>query len=234
MLSIPWDKLEKLQHDIGPELASILNKSGAAAAKSMKSLNVTISFDMTNPAAVEWIKRSAAELIELNIMPTSKEAIRNILTRSFEEGITAADSARLIREQIGILPRHAEAVEKYRQEMIALFEERGWITARQDANRLAGQYAQKLINYRAKNIARTESIRAANQGQQTLWEDAINKDLLTEADWEREWIASDPCPICTALDGTRAGMRESFEGGYFMPPDPHVNCRCSVGLVEKE
>jgi len=38
------------------------------------------------------------------------------------------------------------------------------------------------------------------------------------------------CPICAPLDGLTAGLEESFEGGFMRPPDPHPNCRCSVGL----
>ena len=236
MAAIPWERLERMQIDITPELQSVLNKSGAAAAKALVQKGIPISFDQVNPAAVEWVTAHAAELVTQNIIPSTQEAIRAILVRSFEEGETTADAARLIREHIGILPRHAAAVEKYRQSMIAFFTEKGIPSALADANNLAMGYARKLLNYRAKSIARTETIRAANEGQQFLWNQAIGKDVIRENEWEREWIADESertCPTCSALHGTRAPMRGPFEGGFMMPP-AHPMCRCSIGLAEKE
>jgi hypothetical protein len=159
MDAIPWDKLDQMQYDIDPELRSVLFKAGAVAARQLLPKGIKISFDQTNPAAVEWVRAHAAELVTQNIIPTTQESIRKILTRAFEEGITPADAARLIREYIGILPRHADAVEKYRQALIKKFrDDYKYVTWESDSARLAGRYAQQLINYRAKNIARTECL----------------------------------------------------------------------------
>lgn len=238
MGAIPWDKLEQMQHDITPELRSVLNKSGAVAAKQLLPKGMKISFDQTNPVAVDWVKAHAAELVTQNVIPTSQEAIRAIIQRSFEQGITASDAARLIREHIGILPRHADAVERYRQALIKRFKDQGSLVWEADSTRLAGRYAQQLINYRAKNIARTETIRASNQGQKELWSQAVDEELLAPAEWEREWIADETettCEICQGLDGKRAPLLNgTFPGGYDMPPDPHPSCRCGVGLVRIE
>jgi hypothetical protein len=160
--AVPWDKFDDLKIELNDELKSVLDKSGAVAAKSMPK-SMDISFDETNPEAVAWARNRAAELVERNIIPDSKDAIRAIITRSFEEGITPASSARLIREHIGILPRHADAVETYRQMLIDAGR------TEDDAAGLAARYAQKLVNYRANNIARTETINASSAGQDALW-----------------------------------------------------------------
>lgn len=213
-----------------------MNQSGAVAAKALLPKGIDISFDQTNPMAVNWVKNHAAELVTQNIMLTSQQAIREIIQRSFEEGLTPRHAATLIREQIGILPMHAEAVENYRQALIEKFKSQGLLTWESDSARLATRYATQMINYRAKNIARTETIRASNQGQKELWNQAIEQDLLRENEWEREWITDETertCNICSTLNGTRAAMNGTFPGGYEMPPDPHPSCRCSVGLVRK-
>lgn len=220
------------------ELESVLNKSGAAAAKALLPKGIKASFKQTNPESIAWVRTHAAELVTKNVIPTSQEAIRNIILRSFEQqDLTPAGAARLIREHVGILPNHTDAVEKYRQSLIAKFKAQGSVTWESDSSRLAMGYARKLVNYRAENIARTETIRACNKGQHALWRQAVSDDLLTPAEWERVWIASDPCGICIGLNNTRAPLEGPFRYGgksYMMPPDPHPSCRCAVGLVRKE
>jgi hypothetical protein len=231
MNAVPWDKLEKMQYDITPELQSILNKSGAVAAKALLAKGINISFDQTNPAAVEWVRAHAAELVTQNILPGAQESIRLIIQRAFDEGIPPYPASILIREHIGILPRHVDAVIKYQNSLIDKY-------GIDEAARRAGKYADKLLRYRAKMISRTECIRASNVGQQILWQSAVDKDLLRPDEWEREWIADETertCEVCQGLDGkTAALIGGTFPGGYEMPPDPHPQCRCSVGLVRKE
>ncbi len=230
MAAVPWDKLEDLKVELTPELKSVLDKSAAVAAKMLPK-DIGISFDQTNPAAVAWVKEHVAELIDLNIIPESQAAIRAIILRSFEEGIAPMDAARLIREHIGILPRHAEAVEKYRQELLTKFREQKLITAEQDAMRLAERYASKLINYRAKNISRTETLNASAAGQDALWQQAISEDLMDPAEWERVWIGGETersCKPCQNLSNTTAPMNGPFAGGI-MRPTRHPSCRCTLG-----
>jgi SPP1 gp7 family putative phage head morphogenesis protein len=229
MNAVPWDKLAEMKVELTPELKNVLDKSAAVAAKMMPK-GISIIFNKTNPEAVAWVEARCAELITQNIIPESRAAIRDIMLRAFNKGIPPRSAARLIREHIGILPRHAEAVNKY---YASLVEELG----EEEALRLAEKYAQKLINYRAKNIARTETIRASSQGQHELWRQAVEEDLLDPNEWERVWIADETervCGICQGLEGQRAPMDGPFPGGYMMPPDPHPSCRCAVGLQRKE
>jgi hypothetical protein len=88
-----------------------------------------------------------------------------------------------------------------------------------------------------KGLYTGNTIRASNEGQQQLWNQAIEQELIDPNEWEREWIADETertCEICMGLDGTRAPIDGTFEGGYARPPDPHPSCRCAVGLVRKE
>lgn len=241
--AVPWMELENLQFEISPELQKLVDQSGVETAKAMLDQGIDLSFTVKNPRAILWAKNHAAELIQQNIMPSSQQAIRELIERSFVDGITAPDTARQIREHIGILPRHGRAVDKYRKGLYKKFQGFGYIDWKSQADRLAERYAQKLINYRSKNIARTETIRASNEGQQEAWEQAIDKDLIRESRFEREWIADQTeltCPICRSLDSERAPLRDGLfkcsynEKYYKKPPDPHPSCRCGVGLVKKE
>ena len=235
MNSIPWAELEKLQPELTPELRGLLEKSAFAAAEALPK-GMTISFDVMNPEAVNWVRAHAAELVEQNIIPTSQQAIREIIERAFEEGMHPFESARLIREQVGILPRHAKAVDTYRKMLLTPRPE-GKGLLKTDADRLAMQYARQLINYRSKVIARHETLTASNEGQRQLWKQAKGEDLISDVDWERKWIITPDeklCSICVPLRGERAPIDGIYPSGYRGPPEPHPQCRCAEGLARKK
>ena len=92
---------------------------------------------------------------------------------------------------------------------------------------------------RATTIARTETIRAANEGSRAVYKSAgVNK---------MTWVAStDACPYCQGLDGTTVSVDEPFlkttdhfepEGsarplnlkyGDIPSPPVHPGCRCTI------
>jgi len=88
---------------------------------------------------------------------------------------------------------------------------------------------------RAELIARTETIRASNAGQQLAWEQATEEGLLTGNE-SQEWITTPDdrlCPICEPMDGVTVPLGESFDvaGDRIEGPPAHPNCRCTVGLT---
>jgi SPP1 gp7 family putative phage head morphogenesis protein len=87
---------------------------------------------------------------------------------------------------------------------------------------------------RSETIARTETMTAANAGQQEAWDQAVDKGLLTGTELQ-VWIVTPDdrlCPICEPLDGVTAGLDETFEvdGDAIDGPPAHPNCRCTIGL----
>jgi len=87
---------------------------------------------------------------------------------------------------------------------------------------------------RAETIARTESMRAANEGQSQLWDQATEAGLLTGNE-KQEWIVTPDdrlCPICEPMDGVTVGLDEMFDvdGDQIDGPPAHPNCRCTLGL----
>ncbi len=88
---------------------------------------------------------------------------------------------------------------------------------------------------RADLIAHTETMTAANKGQQVAWSQAVSSGLLT-GDEQQEWIATPDdriCPICESLDGQVVGLDDSFQddsGEEYDGPPAHPRCRCTVGL----
>lgn len=88
---------------------------------------------------------------------------------------------------------------------------------------------------RADLIARTETMTAANAGQQELWDQAVDDGLLTGNE-EQEWIVTPDdrlCPICSAMEGVNVPLGDLFDvdGDQIEAPPAHPRCRCVVALT---
>ena len=93
----------------------------------------------------------------------------------------------------------------------------GRVVKDKDAFRRAGKTVFKTAQRRATLIARTETLRAHNEGRKVFYRQVG----ITKVRW---LIADDSrtCPICRALDGKVFGIDE-VEG-----PPKHPGCRCTL------
>lgn len=196
-ISVTAATLQPLLEDA---FTKILQASGRKAARRIRkqvasrdlraAADVAFDFDVTDPRAVEWIQKHAAETIT-GISTTTREEIRDLIEEAF--------------------------VEQY------------------DIDELADKIGEVIDDpERAETIARTESMRASNQGQLEAWKQATDEGLLT-GDEEQEWIVTPDdrlCPVCEPLDGTKAPLGGMFdtELGKVDGPPLHPNCRCTIGL----
>ena len=107
-----------------------------------------------------------------------------------------------------------------------------WIAQQQE------KYARNLLHRRARNIARTETLRAANWGQREGWKQAIGQGVLP-ADSKRFWLVTPDdrlSPEHAQIPGMNPegrGMDEAFQtpDGPFVDPPTRTNCRCSTALM---
>jgi len=200
-----------------------------------------ISFDTTNSAAQLWASQHAGEMI-VGASAEMKAAVRDAMTAAFaDQGLPPAQSARLIRESVGLTKGQTNALNNLRTKLIEnpgkrvkagkvpIRVPKTGITADR-LDRALESYSTRLRNARALTIARTETIAAANEGQRLLWAQAVADGLLSPG-VRRVWIAANnPCPICQGLNGTTVGLQEPFAPGLYGPP-AHPRCRCSQGLA---
>lgn len=198
-------------------VAKVLQQTLAAGARVHAITGM--KFDAANPAAIAWAEEHAAELIA-DVTVNAQAAIRQVVVAGFENGVAPADTAKLIRASIGLTERDAVAVMNYQLKLI----NDGVVGATAKAEK----YAAKLTKSRAQTIARTETMRAANEGQQQLWEQAREAGLLDRTA-KKVWIVADPCPICAGMSGETVRIDQTFSIGG--DPPAHPNCRCTVGLV---
>jgi hypothetical protein len=83
---------------------------------------------------------------------------------------------------------------------------------------------------RAKVIAHTETMAAANEGQKQLWGQAVTDGYLNGGE-RMVWIVTPDdrlCPICEGQEDTMVPLGQQFPSGG---PPAHPRCRCTTGLV---
>lgn len=215
-----------------------------------------MAFDRTSPEAIEWARTRSSTLVT-QITAETREGIRQAIARAFSEGIAPRESARLIRELVGLRPDQVDAVLNARKRLIDAAT-RASRTGRAVAVKIPGapngvlkvppgglpparlqatlkRYAERQLRQRALLIARTETIAASNAAQQLQWAQAIRDGLLRGTEMQRWSTARDErtCPVCRPLDGVTVPLGQTFpsELGPLTAPPAHPNCRCAIVLA---
>jgi hypothetical protein len=186
---------------------------------------------------IDWYGASAAEGLVAQLVTAIDDETRLALEAAVHDeiayGLTPTETARLIRDRIGLNDQQAQALESYRQRLLASGMSSGRMLD------LTGRYADRLLNERTFLITRTETVRASSAAQSAWWDYAEQQGILQPDAMDVLWIStpdSHECPICDDLDGTRVAYGESFEtseGESVDAPPAHPACRCTVNLVSK-
>jgi hypothetical protein len=214
------------------------------------------AFDLINPRAVAWAERQAALLV-VEVTGETRAAIRAIVARMARGEIPISSAARQLQQIVGLTRQQATAVVNFRQTLEAraglradptmarrvLSDQQRALLARRLADTqarvdtLVDRYERRLLRQRTTNIARTESMMAANHGQRESWMAGRDQGLLPGTQ-EREYLITEDertCAICFPMQGQRAPLGMPYthplSGEQFMGPPLHVNCRCAEALV---
>jgi hypothetical protein len=218
------------QASFGAHLRGAADAAGLATGATVPTrAGITFAFDVLNPNAVISVREQAARLVR-EVSADTKAMIRTVIHRSFVEGIDAQKTARTIRDSIGLTSRMESAVWNFRKGLV----EAGGVEARVEG--AVSRYRDKLIRRRAETIARTEIMRASNEGQQNAWQQAVDKGFLTSTPVQ-VWIVTPDdrlCEVCAPMKGQRRAIGEAFvspaDGSRAKTPPLHPNCRCAIGL----
>jgi hypothetical protein len=218
------------QSSIVAHLRGALDAAGIATQPTIPSKgSVSFAFDLVNPQAVNWIRDNAARLVR-DITADTRTVIRDTIQRAFQDGITADQTARALRENIGLTSRMARSVDTFRANLM----ESG--STQSAAEAAATKYRARLIAQRAETIARTEIMRASNQGQQEAWRQAVDRGFLPDNPVQ-QWIVTPDdrlCEVCRPMKGQRRSIGENFvsptDGSTAKTPPIHPRCRCAIGI----
>lgn len=183
-------------------------------------LGINMVFDAVNPRAVLYGRFRSSSLIT-QVNHETIEAIRILIARGISEGIKPRDLRLLIERNIGLRTDQTRALEN--------FVQRGATEAQ------TKRYAKKLLRDRATLIANTESARAANEGQNEAWLQAVDGNWLPP-DQQRVWMVVNDQFLRDehrAMAGQVRGLKEKFvkPGGARINPGEEPNCRCSSALA---
>jgi HK97 family phage portal protein len=199
--------LESVKH---AAVASIVAANGGSRTKAdPPAASLQATFNLTNPRAVQTIQQSVATLIT-EINGGQRDAVRAIIERAFEVGLPPPQSARLIRDVIGLTSRQAQAVGKFELNLI----EQG--LAEDVIERRVERFAHAQLRRRSMDISRTETINAANYGQRELWKQGIDDGVLPGTQ-KRKWLVSPDDRldeiVCEPMSGQIVGVDEPFITG---------------------
>jgi len=217
-------------------LARAAGRGGVAESRGRvvvqkATIEITYEFDLENPAVGEWAETRAGELI-VELDRGTRESIRALVVRALREGGHPRQIARAIRPLIGLHHRWAVAVLNYRFKL----EAAGKLSASR-IEELTARYYAKLLRARARNIARTEILRATNAGKLVSWVDAYRNGYVGKVVPQKQWVATAGAEEgCAAADGQQVGLFDAFSttfGNLEMPP-AHPSCRCSAVLIVGE
>ena len=240
--ALPWFRFEAdltnaflpairdTQHRAMRGVLGILEDDTPADQIILTKQHITARFDLTNPQSVQVAARQAAEAVQ-QISASTKRAIREIIRRGQLGLLTVREQARKIRDLIGLTERQTGSVLNFERKLI----EQG-ITGQRLESMVLRKFEQTLSR-RATTIARTETIKSANLGQQDLWRQAADQGLIDRDKAQRRWIATSDdrvCPICLPMDGQLRPLEEPFvspfNGASVLVPGIHAACRCAVAL----
>jgi len=246
------------------ELEALADVPIEKAAKKPR-LGAELSLNLLNPEAVAFLQGYTMNLIRQVSLQT-RLAIRDVILTAFNEGGHPYEQAREIRNLIGLTQSQAAAVRRFRQMLqsgdpakMREVLERTLRDHRFDSTvmraiqvqttipkekvvTMVDRYYQRYLTYRAQTIARTESIRASCAGQQELWRQAQQQQLLDPERTRRKWIITPDdrlCEYCKAIralnpDGVRLDEEFVTEDGSVDQPPAHPRCRCAFGLFFPE
>lgn len=208
-------------------LRRLYTKAASEEVAKLRRSGIRMNLQMTDPYMIEAARRNAATLLA-NVSTETQKAVRSIIARSFEEGLRPRDAAKMIRSVVGLTDRQARSVFEYRSRLIA----DGYTDVQ--ATAAAEKMADRLLTYRAKTIARTETIAAATAGQLASWRAAQQRGLISTSA-RKVWITTADdrlCRHCLAMDGQEALLYSTFESGSgpLDAPPLHPNCRCAIGI----
>lgn len=245
------------------ELITVNNAAGATAALGASHATAeagaavaAFTFDRLDPNMIEALTTYRMDLIR-QMTASTLTNVQDALVTGLRRGWNPLKTARAIDDLIGLTDSQARAAANYRRlleagDLSALdrqlrdrrFDPTVERAVREDltlsdvqVDRMVARYRERMLQLRARTIARTETLRAANAGAHAGYAQMIARGDIPERSVRRHWLVAEDertCAICNSipiLNPDGVGFDEDFnssDGPIYAPPDPHPSCRCAV------
>ena len=182
--------------------------------------SITMMEDIAGDATVYRMSARVADITDGAI-----GGMREVLVDGLKRGVGADKLGRELRSFVSLLPQHATALRNYTEGLAANKNVSDAFAAK-----LSQRYRDRLLAYRALNIARTESMYAVHAGMMSGWLSLMQNGILIPQRTWIEWVVTEDdrlCDRCAPMHGKRVKMGiqfESSERGFPAGvPTPHVN-----------
>lgn len=225
---IPWDRLDSALEPAARSQREGMAEFGAVGLEAIPApARRELRYDYANPSLQALNRRRTAEWV-VGVTDGTRQSIRQVVEGQMTSGADIRQMAHRIKDVVGLYPRLARAHQNYVDGLV-----KAKVSPAQ-LDRLAERHYQRLLEYRARTIAKTETQFMANRGQYEVWKEAARQELLPRHS-EKSWIADgDPCEDCADMDGETVPLHDSWDtpGGDSVetPSDIHPNCECLMGL----
>lgn len=211
---------------------------------------IALSYNPLDTATVAAQNATNASLVS-GIGATTEQTAQRVIAQGLANRVPPATIARTLRDTLGTTQAEANAIQSYRRALEsgnasslnrALRDPRldkmilrGDLSEDQ-IDRATARYAERYRAFRATTIARTESLRAANQGRAAAWAQYAQRTGRDGTDIRKFWLTAGDelvCPVCRVIPQWNEfgipmdALYETPIGALRGPPDPHPRCRCT-------
>jgi hypothetical protein len=207
---------------------TLILSSGVAIDNLPDGIKSRYRFDYSNPRIERvWRKRAGEKIVE-PILQGTRDSIQNAIHNQFIKGLSPRDIAEDIKGYVGLYPRLATALKNYKVGLA----EKGLPIENQVKYALA--YEDKLLDYRAMSIARTETNFMINRGQLEVWRQGQDNGIIPKGATKVWEVDGNPCPDCDDMDGEAVGLNDVWVMGdgtiCEVPQDSHPQCECTMSI----
>jgi hypothetical protein len=221
-----------------------LPNQGRIDGKAAVGFNV---LDENVRAALETLDDKAIGTLEESI----HETVKAVIARGLEEGKNPIDTARLLRDTIGLAPNQVDAVQNFRNALEAgsrdalnyeLRDKRFDGTLEnalgpgaeksltpEQIDKMVEAYQRGQIRNNAETNARTLSLDAMKSGQRLAMDAAVKQGILNGDHLWKRWrgtLDDREREEHLAMEGQTVPYDEPFSNGEDIPGESTYNCRC--------
>lgn len=235
----------RLGDTIVSQIASVGTQEAQALAEqaSAAGATVAISFNPAAPEVVEATARNRFEFIQ-NFTTDQRMAVNTALTQAAREGQGPEDTARAIRDSIGLTAYQQQMVANYRRAVESnnrdalerVLRDRRYDRGLENAiegdyvlpadriDTMVERYRQRLLQMRGETIARTEAGRVAEQTRNIAAYQAADKAGVSYSLVVKQWISTEDERrryTHKSMHGQARLLEDAFDspsGAYLMHP----------------
>lgn len=217
LLSRGLDGVMNLLQGLGEDLAPVADLLDDAVREGGRAtvglipraglVNRRFAFDLLSPNTLDFIRQYRLNLIQ-QVSNETVEAVRQGLQADIIAGRNPRDTARNVRDTLGLTRRQETAVRNYRTALEGLdrralrrelrdrrFDrtvlrsiETETPLRREQVDRMVQRYRERFLQFRAEGVARTESLRAVTVGNRASIRQMLATGAVDTQRVRRQWV----------------------------------------------